>query len=127
MILENQTERGLRQSIDWKLIACYLLLVLIGWFNIYASIHSSETTSILDFSTRSGKQFIWILTAFSLALLILFAVDRQTYRGVRVREAIARQDAWFQIAVIVLTVCAILVFGLWGPEFNEANFLYFQF
>ena len=29
-----------RQSIDWAVIVTYLLLVLIGWINIYASIHS---------------------------------------------------------------------------------------
>ena len=41
---------------------CYLLLVLIGWINIYASIHSTEPSSILDWSARSGKQAIWMLT-----------------------------------------------------------------
>lgn len=86
--------------------------------NLWRMFDGSLTQCGLD-----GKEWAVLL----IGLLILFAVDRQTYRGVRVREAIARQDAWFQIAVIVLTVCAILVFGLWGPEFNEANFLYFQF
>ncbi len=30
-----------RQSIDWWLVGSYLLLVLIGWVNIYASTHTS--------------------------------------------------------------------------------------
>ena len=68
-------KRSLSQMIDWKLIICYLLLILIGWLNIYASIHSSEPSSILDFSVRSGKQAIWILTALILATLILFAFN----------------------------------------------------
>ena len=98
-----------------------------GFQIIQSIVTASNPWNLFDGSlTRCGLDGKdW--TVLLIALLILFAVDRQTYRGVRVREAIARQDAWFQIAVIVLTVCAILVFGLWGPEFNEANFLYFQF
>ena len=65
-------QRTLKQSIDWKLVVCYLLLVLIGWINIYASIHSTEPSSILDWTARSGKQAVWIATAFLLDIFILF-------------------------------------------------------
>ena len=71
----NFSDRGVKQSIDWKLVISYLLLILIGWVNIYASVHSSEPSSIFDFSVRSGKQFVWILTAMGLALIILFAIN----------------------------------------------------
>ncbi len=71
----NFSDRGVKQSIDWKLVISYLLLIFIGWVNIYASIHSSEPSSIFDFSVRSGKQFVWILTALALAVLILFAIN----------------------------------------------------
>ena len=67
MIGENTHKRGLKQSIDWKLITVYILLVLIGWVNIYASIHSENPTSIIDWNFRSGKQFVWMLTSFGLA------------------------------------------------------------
>ena len=50
-------QRTLKQSVDWKLVVCYLLLVLIGWINIYAASHAAEGASMLDFSVRSGKQF----------------------------------------------------------------------
>ena len=49
-------QRTLKQSVDWKLVVCYLLLVLIGWLNIYAASHAAEGSRILDFSVRSGKQ-----------------------------------------------------------------------
>jgi len=60
---------------DWTLVAVYLVLVFIGWLNIYASIHTPEMGSPLSFDLRSGKQFVWILTAFVLALTILFLVN----------------------------------------------------
>ncbi len=77
-------DRGLAKSIDWKLVICYLLLILIGWANIYASIHSSEPASIFDFSYRSGKQFIWMLTAIGLAIIILFVLSPRIYEGMSV-------------------------------------------
>ena len=77
----NFSDRGVKQSIDWKLVISYLLLILIGWVNIYASIHSSEPSSIFDFSVRSGKQFVWILTAIGLALVILFAVNPRFWQS----------------------------------------------
>lgn len=81
MIEGNTHQRGLRQSIDWSLIIAYLLLVFIGWINIYASIHSTEPSSILDWSARSGKQFIWMLTGFGLAGVILFAIPPRWWEG----------------------------------------------
>ena len=68
-------DRGLRKTVDWWLVGCYLLLVFIGWINIYASIHAMEPASIIDWSARSGKQFIWIMTAFLLDVLILFVIN----------------------------------------------------
>ena len=69
------TDRGFRSSVDWTLVAVYLVLVLIGWLNVYASIHTPDMGSPLAFSLRSGKQFVWILTAFALAVVILFVVN----------------------------------------------------
>ena len=68
-------DRGIKQTVDWQLIIIYLLLVFIGWLNIYASIHSSEAAGALAWGSRSGKQAVWILTAFILAAVILFIVN----------------------------------------------------
>ena len=74
-------ERGLSKSIDWKLVICYLILVLIGWANIYASVHSSEPSSIFDWECRSGKQFVWIMTSLGIAGFILFILSPRIYEG----------------------------------------------
>lgn len=77
----NFSDRGVKGSIDWRLVIYYLLLVIIGWINIYASIHSENPTSIFDFNFRCGKQFVWILTSLGLATLILFAINSQFWRS----------------------------------------------
>lgn len=73
--------RGLARTIDWKLVICYLILVFIGWANIYASVHSAEQASIFDFGSRSGKQFVWMITAFVIAAVILFVINPRIYEG----------------------------------------------
>ena len=73
--------RGLARSVDWSLVICYLLLILIGWVNIYASIHSTEPASIFDWESRSGKQAVWIGTSFILAGIILFTLNPRIYEG----------------------------------------------
>ena len=77
----NFSDRGVKQSIDWKLVITYLLLIIIGWVNIYASIHSDGPSSIFDFNYRCGKQFVWILTSLGLAALILFALNPQFWQS----------------------------------------------
>ncbi len=79
--MTNFSDRGIKQSVDWALVITYLLLVFIGWINIYASIHSENPSSIFDFSFRCGKQFVWILTAFGLAGVILFVINPQFWEG----------------------------------------------
>ena len=73
--------RGLAKTIDWKLVIYYLLLILIGWANIYASVQSSEPSSIFDWGCRNGKQFVWIMTSFGLAGIILFVLSPRVYEG----------------------------------------------
>ncbi|MDN3668819.1 rod shape-determining protein RodA [Echinicola jeungdonensis] len=61
-------------KIDWLTILIYGLLVMIGWFNIYAAVYDEQTAkSIFDFSINSGKQLIWIGTAVLLITLIMVA------------------------------------------------------
>ena len=79
--MENFSDRGIKKSVDWALVVTYLLLILIGWVNIYASIHSDGPASTFDYNFRSGKQFVWILTALGLAALILFVVNAQLWES----------------------------------------------
>lgn len=79
--MENFSDRGIKKSVDWALVVTYLLLILIGWVNIYASIHSDGPASIFDYNFRSGKQFVWILTALGLAALILFVANAQLWES----------------------------------------------
>lgn len=65
-------------GLDWLTIFLFLLLALFGWINIYGAGYNFEQTSIFSFSNRAGKQFVWILGALLLGLVILL-IDERTY------------------------------------------------
>ena len=67
----NSRSNNLLAIIDWVSILLYLLLVFIGWLNIYAAVYDENHSSIFDISQKYGKQLVWIGAAFVLAFLVL--------------------------------------------------------
>jgi len=90
----------LLSNLDWTTVFIYILLVLMGWLNIYAAVYSDEHSSIFDFSQRYGKQLIWIGFAFLLAIIVLFS-DARIYSGF----------AYVFYILIILALFATLMFG----------------
>lgn len=58
-------------NIDWLTVTVYLVLVLLGWINIYSAVYDAGHHSIFDITQRYGKQLIWIGAALLLAFVIL--------------------------------------------------------
>lgn len=98
----NSAERDLRSSVDWRLVCLYLVLVLIGWMNIYASTYSPDASNAIDWGARSGKQLIWIGTAFVLGTIILFIINARLW------EVISTPA---YLILIVLLIAVIFVGG----------------
>ena len=65
-------------GVDFTLVFLYLVLVVFGWMNIYAASLSETHNELLDFSTKYGKQLIWIGLSFVLISTILL-IDTKTY------------------------------------------------
>jgi rod shape determining protein RodA len=63
-------------NIDWTLVILYLVLVVMGWLNIYAAVYNEDYNNIFDITQSYGKQVIWILSSLFLALLILLTHPR---------------------------------------------------
>jgi len=87
-------------SIDWITIFLYLVLVTLGWMNIYASVYSEESAGILDFSQRYGKQLIWILAALAIAFLVQ-VIDSRFYSFF----------AYLIYGIFILFLLLVLIFG----------------
>ena len=85
---------------DWLTVGIYLVMIILGWINIYAAVYDEQYGSILDLSQRYGKQLIWIIAAIALAITI-FLIDTKFYTFF----------AYFIYALAILLLMAVLVFG----------------
>lgn len=63
------------KSLDWVTIIIYLLLITFGWFSVCGASYDYSDHNLLDFSTRAGKQFIWIICSFGLGFVLLMLED----------------------------------------------------
>lgn len=58
---------------------------------------------------------------------VVFLADICNQKGISIWTIILRQDYWFRYTIIALIIVLVSLFGIWGPEYDEASFLYFQF
>lgn len=66
----------------------------------------------------------WVMVA---SLAVLLGVDLLHLRGVRIRERLLRQPLPVRWAVCYGALLAVLIFGVYGPAYDAASFIYFQF
>jgi rod shape determining protein RodA len=66
-----RNQRNIFANIDWPTVLIYIVLIFIGWVNIYAAVYNEEHYSIFDISQRYGKQLLWIGLAIVIAIVIL--------------------------------------------------------
>lgn len=76
--MSRQQNTSLLAGADRLTIFVYILLVFMGWLNIYAAVYNEEHQSIFDTSQRYGKQLIWIGGAAIIAVCTLL-IDANFY------------------------------------------------
>ena len=64
-------QRSLFFNVDWFVILTYIVLCMIGWFNIHAAVYDPLNPTILDLDTNYGKQLIFIISAIIIGFTIL--------------------------------------------------------
>ena len=67
----------------------------------------------------------WILLL--LTLLILFLVDYLHEKGYHLRTEISKQHPVYRWMIYTTVILAILIFGIYGPGYDAASFIYEQF
>ena len=82
------------------MLVLYLVLVALGWVNIYASVYNEDHSSIFDTSQQYGHQMIFIGGAFIIAIIILF-IDANLFATF----------AYPVYGVIMVACIAVIFFG----------------
>lgn len=95
--MKNQS---IRNNIDWGIVSIYIVLVILGWFNIYSSSSPLEATSFFDMNYEYGKQLLFIIVSIPLIFIIL-SIDAKFYE----------KFASIIYALALLGVAGLFVFG----------------
>ncbi len=121
-----RNENRLLANIDRPLVILYLILVLLGWLNIYSAVFDEAHSSIFDLSQRYGKQMLWIALGLFIGILVLlvdakfFVVFAFPIYGLinlllifvlLFGVTIAGSKSWFQIGGFALQPAEFAKFG----------------
>ncbi len=68
----RQERNNIFVGIDWITVILYIILIIFGWVNIYAASSNEIDNEIFNFSTRYGKQLIWIALSIPIIIFVLF-------------------------------------------------------
>ena len=107
--MKNQSTRS---NIDWMLVTLYIILVVLGWLNIYSSSLPLEETSIFDLSQIYGKQMLFILLSIPLIIVIL-SIDAKFFEK-------------FSSVIFVVSLLSLAGLFVFGKEIKgQANWYSF--
>lgn len=115
------------------------LLVDFSWIFFRASSFAQAKEIITSIFTASNP---WVLFDGSLyscgldarnfgllmmGMALLALADLCKRRGHPLSKLLLGQDLWLRWLFTAAAILALLVFGKWGPGFDQASFIYFQF
>ena len=65
------------------------------------------------------------IVVFSILILLVVGILQEN--GVKIRETLAKQNIFFRWALVLLLIAFILIFGVYGPNYNASDFIYGRF
>ncbi len=71
-------QKSIFENTDWLLVGLYMVLVLMGWINIYAAVYNEEHRNIFDMTQSYGRQMLWICSSLLIGLAIM-VIDGKFY------------------------------------------------
>ena len=115
LISKMRKEKNIFANIDQSSILLYILLMILGWINIYASQYNDDTSFALDLTSRYGKQLLFILIACFVGFLTLI-IDWKFYYSL---------SYLFYISIVLLLIAVLFKGGMAGGStswFEIGNF-----
>lgn len=74
-----RNEADISGKLDWVTVLLYIILVALGWINIFAAVYDETANqTIWDLSLNSGRQLMFIAASFVIILAIII-IDMRFY------------------------------------------------
>ena len=100
-------QNNYKKKADWVTIVIYVILVVFGWFNIYAANYNPENPVFFDTGMEYAKQLIWISASLVL-IWVIFMTDSKFFVA-------------FSYIMYGLSVFLLFTVILVGKEINGAK------
>lgn len=97
--MSSYQRNSIWSKLDWITVSIYVLMVIGGWFTIYAAGYDFDQVLIFNLSGRAGMQMIWIVISVVIGFSILL-IENNFY------DIFAY---WIYIFVIFLLIVTIFV------------------
>ncbi len=144
--LYEKLAKGLRintEAFSWRLFQMLRTFVLLCISRIIVKAPNLSTafkmiktmfTSIdLGFITGANEKIFtygldkkgFTVLFFAIVLLLVIGILQES--GLKIREALSRQNLVFRWGLILLLFASIVVFGVYGPEYDASAFIYGRF
>ncbi len=120
-------------------ILCTFTIVTLAWVFFRAESVNQSVALIRNMFAQFNP---WVLTDGSLfgygldakewnvllvSLAILLLTDIMRYIKIDLVEIFMKQNLWFRWLFFYVGIIAVVVFGVYGPQYNASQFIYFQF
>ena len=106
-----------------------LLLMLYGYF--LKMVIGDRAAILVNFVFDNYEAYMgldrkdfWVLC---FSIIILFIVSFMQERGIKIREQLSKQNLIFRWIIYWIAIFGILTFGIYGPEYDATQFIYFGF
>ena len=129
------------KSVPWKLfmmLRTFLLLSIAKLLVISPSLKTAFKIlkkMVTDFRSDFFEEFSQYkiglgfknYIVLAVALLIVLTISILQERGIHIRESLGRRNIVLRWILFFLMLIIIFVFGIYGPEYDAANFIYQQY
>lgn len=129
------------ECFSWQLFQIFRTFMLVSIGRIFSRA-GSLMISVKMLKNMFSEFNPWILTDGTLytyglkprqmfmvfiVILILIVVSLMQEKGIKVREALDRQNMLFQWLVVIAAIVFVMIYGAYGASFSAADFVYQQF
>ena len=148
ILLESVYQKGREKcgitetAVTWRAFRVLRTFVIVSFGRFFS--RASDLPTALDMFGRTLKnwQDITFLTngtllklglnnanwiVLVLFVVLLFYVDSKHEKGLSFRETFSRQPLVFRWGIYIVAILLVLIFGIYGPEYNAASFVYEKF
>ncbi len=130
------------ESTTWRVIQILRTFLIISWgrffsrglgFRAALSMMRSVFVNLKDLSFLTDGSLIrlglnhanWILLV--IMVVVLFLVDFAHEQGAEIRQTISQQALVIRWVIYLAAFFAVVLFGIYGPGYDAASFIYQQF